>query len=177
MRTQQGRTPKRRPFPCDQCGGEATWDAEWGHYRCGGCSYFWSEDEAPRRHDGRIRGPEDVAPRIAGARARRGADPVLGGRALLRELHELYCETAERHSWVEVMAADSWAEEELTRRLGRRVHRTQVRRARLALEGLGYVRRVTAPRGFPLRELVATYKLEGRRPPIIVEVLKAKEAE
>jgi hypothetical protein len=195
------RARRTRPITCPECGSRAqprkyewpteqratggyyecgTWDQEAHAYK-GGCGWTATVKELQRERpelldDGRIRGPEDVAVRIAGARARREADPALTNRELVRELHELYCETAERHSWVEVMAADIWAEHELSSRLGRKVHRTQVRRARLALEGRGYVRTVAKPHGFALREQLTRHKLEGRRPPIVVEVLKAQKA-
>ena len=78
-----------------------------------------------------------------------------------------------QEGWVEILAADVWAEQELTRRLARRVHRTQVRRSRLALEGLGYVRRIRQPRRESLKRTVARYRLEKKKPPIMLEVLKA----
>src|SRR5690242_18862153 len=129
-----GRRKRRRPFPCPQCGGRATWDLD--HYRCGrwdpeacqyvdGCGFGCNEEDAPEVDDGRIRSEtrdEDVARRIAGARAQREADPAFQGREVLRGLHELYCEAVEREGWVQILAADTWAAPELERRLGRRVH-------------------------------------------------------
>ena len=191
------RQRRPRPVHCQgwrddgaACDGTATWRKDWTQgsglaapgpgYLCDGCGWaagkqLASELDLTFVDDGRIRGPEDVALRIAGARARRLADPTLKGREVLHALHELYCQSAELDSWVEILAADTWAEAELTRRLGRKVHRTQVRRSRMALEGLGYVRRLRRPRRSSLVKIAATHKLEGRKPPIFVEVLKAPE--
>ena len=181
---QQQRPTKRPPVSCPGCGGTARWhrslrDAGWSTSVGGyACECGWALDERDPGiarlavNDGRIRSRDDVAPRIEGARQRREADPLFAGREVLRALHELYCETAVQEGWVEILAADVWAEQELTRRLARRVHRTQVRRSRLALEGLGYVRR-SGSRRESLKRTVARYRLEKKKPPIMLEVLKA----
>jgi hypothetical protein len=154
---------------CKHCESRAL-EEEPGHFVCLYCDHTWD--------DGRIRSADDARRAIAKARARRAADEELareGTPELAAELHELYCESAEADGWLEIPAADSWAERELDARLARRVHRTQVRRARLLLEGLGYVRTLAAPTRQRLKEIAAEHRRDGRRPPIFVKVLQPAE--
>jgi hypothetical protein len=151
-------------FRC-QCG----WEIDAGDvaYRC------WAVLEVD---DGRIRSADDVAPRIEGTRARARADELLSGPLLA--LLELYCDEALTRGWVEITASDHWARDRLAERLApRNVHTTQVRRHRLALERLGYLRRNLEPFRQANIRLAEEYRRHGKRPPLFVEVLKSPKQE
>ncbi len=170
---------KRRSLPCANCGGRATWKQDengHGEYVCQNCGIYVDLETVD---DGRIRSAADVPIRVAGARAARDADPIFKGRQILYELFELYCEIVEKETWVTILAADTWAAQELTKRLGRNVFRQQVARQRHALVALGYIRclRPDEVRRTQLKQKIQEYKLRGMKPPIIVEVLKARKGE
>ena len=188
---------RARPIACPECGSRAVprryesaehqratsgyfecgrWDAEAGSY-VDGCG--WVEDVATVRRerpelldDGRIRSPEDVPARIAGARARRASDPFCIVRPALSAQHEVYCAEVDRTGWVEILAADQWTERRLAE-AGVRIGRTQVRRNRLYLTERGYLRRLEHPSMSSLKLLVQDYKAAKRTPPTILEVCKA----
>src|SRR5437763_3273390 len=107
------RRRRHPPLRCPDCGGRA------GHvrdiyedgsnqagYRCG-CGFHASDDEATYClergiyalcDDGRIRGPEDVAPRLIGTLERATNDPRLSD--LDRDVLRVYCARADELSWV-----------------------------------------------------------------------------
>jgi hypothetical protein len=113
---------------------------------------------------------------MAGARERRARDPYFAGREPLALQHEVYCLAVEESRpvpWVEIMAADAWTQAQLLDRFGVHVHRTQVRRNRLYLERLGYVRHLERPKKNGLAIQGQRYRAERRTPPTFLEVCKA----
>jgi hypothetical protein len=168
-----GRQRKRAPIRCPECGERSEWTKvpDYGElYQCVACGTWTREEDAPPPDDGRIRSPDDVEPRVEGARQRAAADARLS--ELDREVHGLYCDVAIENTSVEVMAADTWVAEELG--LGER-GRTSVRRSRARLEALGYVRRLQVKdvTRYGLKAAVAASTARGRRPATLLEVRKA----
>ena len=96
---------------------------------------------------------------------------------ILRELLGLYLDKGAEEGWIEILAADTWARDELDKQLEQRVHRTQVRRARLALERLGYICVVKSPMRKANQKNVAVYLLARRQQPIVIEILKPRRKE
>ena len=182
MGTTAGRG-RRRPVRCLGCPGTATWRKDWAGngsgepgYLCDACG--WAAGEALANEldlepvdDGRIRGPEDVAPRMEGALGRAADDGRLS--ALDRRVHAVYCARVLDLAWVEIMAGDEWVCERLG--LEPRAWRTRVRRSRERLENLSYVRRrqVSEIRGDRLKAALKARQSKGRRSVTVLEVLKA----
>jgi len=162
---------RRRPVTCGKCGGRAPWDTDAKLYLCPDCGMFYDDETAPSVDDGRIRGPEDVGPRLAGALERAALDTRLS--ALDRNVHRIYCARADELGWVEIMAGDAWVCQELG--LDPRAWRTRVRRSRGRLAALGYIRMKEAHEvtSYALRDQIATRKAAGQRPVNVLEVCKA----
>jgi predicted nucleic acid-binding Zn ribbon protein len=165
------------------CGSRAVWEPSHGEYLCEGllppsesyaysqpCPWSGTPDEID---DGRIRGPEDVAMRMAGALERISTD----GRVseLDRATHSTYVDVVLENTSVEIMAADGWVAEQVSTELGRKIPRQHVARSRAKLEGLGYVRRlgVSDITRHGLRAAVKTRQVAGMRVPTLLEVRKA----
>ncbi|HEY7197520.1 MAG TPA: hypothetical protein VH306_10050 [Gaiellaceae bacterium] len=180
---------RRRPVRCPWCEEAiATWRADWRQgsgeyawpepgYLCDACGWAANAETADglelKVADGRIRSPQDVAPRIEGARARAAEDSRLS--ELDRAAHGVYCDVAIANTSVEIMAADGWVAEQVGATLGRTVARQHVARSRNRLERLGYVRKlgVKDVTRFGLRAAVETRSARGLRPATLLEVRRA----
>ncbi len=170
---------------CDLCGGPAHWKrdlAPHGYVGVGGgflchdaaCGWAYSESMATTQgwpeplDDDRIRGPEDVAPRLLGALDSAKRDGRLDG--LPRKVHAVYVDRALEANYVEIMAGDVWVCEQLG--LDPTTWRTRVQRARYRLSDLGYVRHLEVKNvsSFALKDRIATRKADGKRPVTLLEV-------
>jgi hypothetical protein len=183
---------RRRPVHCQgwhdgqPCGGVATWRKDWTEgggfakpepgYLCDVCGWaagagLVKDIDLEPVDDGRIRGSEDVGPRLAGALERAALDSRLS--ALNRDVHRVYCTRSDELGWVEIMAGDVWVCQELG--LEPRKSRNSVRRSRARLEALGYIKTKEGHQvsSYALKDQIATRKAAGKRPVNVIEVCKA----
>jgi hypothetical protein len=185
---------RRRPVHCQgwsdgaPCDGVATWRKDWTEgsgfaepepgYLCDKCEWaagakLVGELALEPVDDGRIRSADDVAPRLLGALDAAGRDGRLSPRD--RAIHAVCCQRALEVTYVEIMAGSEWLAEEAARLLGRRIDKSQARRSRLRLEGLGYLRRMNVSdiSSFSLKAQNEARKAAGKRPVTLLEVCKA----
>jgi len=173
--------PRRKPPPVRcECGSPAKWSAPDEGYTCGtwdteageyvdGCGKFYTADEAAElgTADGRIRGPEDVVPRLAECAARAAENPYLSN--FDRRYFALCLRVGTEHRSVEVIVSDRWAAEQL----GASDHK-RASRARRKLESFNHVRRLQSKevRMYAIQEQLARRAAEGKRPPVVLEIRK-----
>lgn len=184
----QDRTPRRRrPVQCPACTGVATWRKEWAEgcgepgYACDACGWALGRgsirdgagSDLRPADDGRIRSPEDVAPRMRATLERAESDGRLS--ALDQAALRTYVDVVNENTSVEIMAADGWVAEQLSEELGRTIARQHVARSRTRLEALGYVRRLRVQdiTRHGLRAAVKTRQVAAMRTPVLLEVRKA----
>jgi hypothetical protein len=185
---------KRRPVHCqgwhedERCDGVATWRNDWTQgagwhepepgYLCDKCGWAAGEKliaelDLQYVDDGRIRGPEDVGPRLLGALDSAARDGRLSARD--RAIHAVCCQRAMELNYVEIMAGSEWLAQEAGARLGRSISKTKARASRVRLENLGYLRRLTVSNitSHSLKAAVEGRKTQGLRPVTLLEVRKA----
>jgi hypothetical protein len=166
---------KSRPVHCqgrhedERCDGVATWRNDWTQgagwhepepgYLCDKCGWAAGEKliaelDLQYVDDGRIRGPEDVGPRLLGALDSAARDGRLSARD--RAIHAVCCQRAMELNYVEIMAGSEWLAQEAGARLGRSISKTKARASRVRLENLGYLRRLTVSN-------ITSHSLKGGR--------------
>lgn len=166
---------RRRRYPPKRCGwcddGQLTWDVTDELYVCGGCGQVYTETMARElpTDDGRIRGPEDVAPRIAGVLDVARGDKRLSPPTLA--VFERLCEIGLGFDSIYVLGSSRYLSDELE------LQRNTVRRALARLEGFGYVR-ATSPQDVPLRrvrDIIKARRTAGLTPPTVYELRAAPD--
>jgi hypothetical protein len=177
---------RRRPVHCGgwECDGVAKWVKDWQlgaeytqpepGYLCPECGWAANADTADQLEltfvdDGRIRGADDVPPRLALCAQSAAANPYLNEFDL--QVYQLYLETGAEHNSVEIIASDYWVAE----RLG--FDRSRVRRSRARLGHFKHVKRLTPKevRMYAVQEQLARRRAEKKRLPIVLEIRKGPD--